>query len=121
GLRLAAHRRETLLEPGERSVGEVLFRAVCGGGAQALAQPCGAIRPGLRCDLVELDPGHTAALGQCAATILDAWIFSSASDAVVRTVIVGGRTVVSEGRHPGEEQARRRVAQAMRRLHDTAI
>ena len=92
GQRVTEHRRDGLLAEGETSVGEVLFRLAAAGGAQALAQPMGAIRPGLRCDMVELDPGHPALIGQIPATTLDAWIFSTASDAVVRTVIVGERS-----------------------------
>jgi formimidoylglutamate deiminase len=117
GQRLASHRRETLLAAGESSVGATLHRLAREGGARALDQPTGAIRPGLRCDLVELDPEHGALVGQMPETVLDAWIFSSASDAVVRTVVVAGREVVGDGRHPREEDARRRVAAVMRRRH----
>lgn len=92
GQRVTEHRRDGLLAEGETSVGEVLFGLAAAGGAQALAQPMGAIRQGLRCDLIELDPGHPSLIGQIPATILDAWIFSTASDAVVRTVIVGERS-----------------------------
>jgi formimidoylglutamate deiminase len=117
GQRLADHRRETLLTDGESSVGATLFAMARAGGARALDQPCGAIRPGLRCDLVELDPQHPALAGQTPETVLDAWVFSTASEAVVRTVLVGGRVVVHEGRHPEEEAARVRVAAVMRRVH----
>jgi formimidoylglutamate deiminase len=111
GQRLASHRRETLLEEGETSVGTVLFRLVAAGGAQALGQPAG------RCDLVELDPEHPALAGQTPDTVLDTWIFSSAADTIVRTVVVGGRVVVRDGWHPAEEEARRRVDAVMRRRH----
>ena len=117
GQRLASQRRETLLATGETSVGSVLFGAARAGGAQALAQPIGAVRPGLRCDLVELDPEHPALLGQAPATVLDAWIFSSASDMLVRTVLIGGRIVVAEANHPREAEPRRAVGAIMRRLH----
>jgi formiminoglutamate deiminase len=118
GQRLSSRRRETLLEEGEASVGAVLFRRARDGGAQALGQPSGALRPGLRCDLVELDPEHPALAGQTPETVLDAWIFSSSADRIVRTVVVGGHVAVREGRHPAEEDARRRVDAVMRRRHD---
>jgi formimidoylglutamate deiminase len=117
GQRLYSQRRDTLLLEGERSVAEVLFRLSCAGGAQALEQPMGGIRAGLRCDLVELDPNHPSLLGQSPETVLDAWIFSSTSESVVRTVLVGGRMVVADSRHPEEEPARREVDAVMRRLH----
>ncbi|HLH64762.1 MAG TPA: formimidoylglutamate deiminase [Solirubrobacteraceae bacterium] len=117
GQRLHSRRRETLLRDGELSVGAVLHGLALAGGAQALAQPCGAIAPGLRCDLVELDPDHPALAGQEPETVLDAWIFSSSSDAIVRTVLVGGREVVSAARHAAQEPARQRVDGVMRLLH----
>ncbi len=117
GQRVTARRRETLLGETETSVAETLFRLVRDGGAQALAQPAGALRPGRRCDLVELDPDHPALAGQTAATVLDAWVFSTASDTLVRTVLVAGRAVIEDGHHPAEEEARRRVDAVMRRRH----
>jgi formimidoylglutamate deiminase len=117
GQRLASHRREATLLADESSVGAALHRLAAAGGAQALSQPTGVIEAGARCDLVELDPDHGALLGQTPDTVLDAWIFSSASEAVVRTVLVGGTEIVSDGQHPAERDARRRVAAAMRRLH----
>ncbi|MGH3599593.1 MAG: formimidoylglutamate deiminase [Pseudonocardiaceae bacterium] len=117
GQRLCSHRRETALRPGETSVGEALHRLTGAGGAQALTQPTGAITPGLRCDLVELDPDDSALVGQMPETALDAWIFSSTSASIVRTVLVGGVEVVSDGHHPAEARARACVAAAMHRLH----
>ncbi|MGH2858683.1 MAG: formimidoylglutamate deiminase [Solirubrobacteraceae bacterium] len=114
GQRLSSHHRETLLAPGETSVGAVLHGLALDGGAQALAQPTRAIAPGARCDLVELDAEHPALAGQAPETALDAWIFSSASEAIVRTVLVGGREVIAEGRHALQDGARRRVAAVMR-------
>ena len=117
GQRLAGHRRETLLAPGEASVGAVLHGLALAGGAQALAQRTAATAPGARCDLVELDPEHPVLAGQVPETVLDAWIFSSASDTLVRTVLVGGQEVIGEGRHRHEQDARRRVAAVMRERH----
>lgn len=117
GQRLHSRRRETLLQGGEDSVGEVLHALALAGGAQALAQPAGAIEAGARCDLVELDPDHPALAGQVPAGVLDAWVFSGACESVVRTVLVAGREVVSGGRHPAQAAARRRVDELMRRRH----
>jgi len=117
GQRLAVRRRETLLQGEETSVGATLHRLACEGGAKALRQPTAAVEPGARCDLVELDPANCALAGQVPETVLDAWVFSSASDRVVRTVIVGGRVVVSDGSHPGERAARERVDAVMRARH----
>ena len=112
GQRLATHRRETLLTEGEVSVGATLHRLAGLGGAQALERSYGLV-PGARCDLVELDPDHATFAGQTPETALDAWIFSSASDTIVRTVLVAGRCVIREGHHALEQQARRRVHGSM--------
>jgi formimidoylglutamate deiminase len=119
GQRLATHRRETLLVDGETSVGATLHTLAGFGGAQALEQPTLEVAPGCRCDLVELDPDHPVLAGQTPETALDAWIFSSASDTLVRTVLVGGRAVVEHGHHPLEDEARRRAAAVMRARHGT--
>lgn len=117
GQRLASHRRETLLSGSESSVGATLHTLARAGGSQALDQPTAAIEPGARCDLVELDPRNPALVGQTPETVVDAWIFSSASERIVRTVVVGGRVVVDDGLHPLEEAARKRVADVMRVRH----
>lgn len=117
GQRLSSHRRESSLAAGESRVGATLHRLAGAGGAQALAQPTASIEAGARCDLVELDPEHPALAGQTPETVLDAWIFSSASEAIVRTVLVAGCPVIREGHHPREAEATRRAADAMRKLH----
>ena len=71
---------------------------LCAGGAQASARPVGALAPGLRCDLVELDPDHPTLVGHQGDALLDAWVFSGNANPV-RTVVVGGRAVVEAGRH----------------------
>ena len=118
GQRIVGHRRDSLLEDGESSVGAVLFGLAASGGAQALAQPIGGICPGLRCDLVELDPTHPSFAGQSPSTILDSWIFSTASDSLVRTVLIAGQPVIRDGHHPLERAARERVDAVMSKRHD---
>ena len=120
GQRLHSRRRETLLQDGEESVGFVLHALALVGGAQALAHPAGVIETGGRCDLVELDAEHPALAGQVSEGVLDAWIFSGACETLVRTVLVAGRQVVSGGRHPVHDAARRRVDAVMRRRHAAA-
>jgi formimidoylglutamate deiminase len=120
GQRLASHRRDTFIRDGETSVALTLHRLAAAGGAQALAQSSGSIAAGMRCDLVELDPEHGALVGQVPETALDAWVFSSASTSIVRTVMVAARIVVREGRHPLEDEGRRRLEGVMRDKHRRA-
>jgi hypothetical protein len=110
GQRLGSQRRDTLLAREESSTGATLHALTGLGGAQALAQPTGTIEADKRCDLFELDRDHPALAGQTTETVLDARIFSSASETIVRTVLGGGRVVVSDGQHPLPADAARRAA-----------
>lgn len=108
------------LRDGARSVaGEsparALLDAALAGGARAAAVPVGAIAPGMRCDLVELDDRHPSLLGAEGDDLLDAWAFG-APDRAVRTAVVAGRAVVEGGRHVRERAIFERFGAAMREL-----
>ncbi len=95
--------------------GRFLLEGVLAGGAIACGRPLGAIAPGLRCDLVELDAGHPLLAGHQGDGLLDAWVFSGGANAI-RTVIGGGRVVVEEGRHVEAEAIGAAYGGVMRRL-----
>lgn len=100
--RLHARRRNVLADESGLPVGASLWLRAARGGAQAVAQPVGAIAPGCRADLVVLDGDDPALAEQRAADVIDAAIFGPARNPV-RDVLVAGRFVVREGRHAGEE------------------
>ena len=112
--RLALERRNVLARDGE-STGLALYLAALAGGAQALAQPVGAIEVGRRADLVVLDGNDPALAEQPAGQLLDAAIFGPARR-VVRDVMVAGRWVIGEGHHADEEAILTRYRQTLRRL-----
>jgi len=112
--RLTRERRNLLARDGESS-GLVLYRAALAGGAQALAQPIGAIALGSRADLVVLDTEDPALVEQAPGNLLDAAIFGPGKRPV-RDVMVGGRWVIGEGHHGDEEAILHRYRQTMRRL-----
>ncbi|WP_083635164.1 formimidoylglutamate deiminase [Maricaulis sp. W15] len=96
GQRLTHRQRNLLTRPGT-STGHNLFDACLAGGAQALGQPMGRLQVGLRADLVELETRHPVLTGRRDDALLDSWLF--AGDArQVRSVHVGGRLCVTEGR-----------------------
>lgn len=97
------------------STGSRLLREALAGGAQALAQPMGALAPGNRADLVVLDADNSAFAAAGPEAWLDAWIFSGGRDCI-DTVVAGGTTLVEGGRHRGREAIVRRFREAMRRL-----
>lgn len=113
--RLRDHARAIASSEGRRHPGRALWEAALAGGAQACGRPIGAIAPGMRGDLVELDDTHPLLLGRAGDALLDAWLFSGQSNPV-RTVVCGGRAVVEAGRHIRAMTIRDAFAAAMRRL-----
>jgi formimidoylglutamate deiminase len=92
-----------------------LLKAALAGGARACARPIGAIAPGLRADIVVLDPDHPVLVARSGDALIDGWIFSG-NDTPVRDVMVGGHWVVREGHHVHEDQARADFTRRMRHL-----
>ncbi|MCB4824599.1 formimidoylglutamate deiminase [Roseicella aerolata] len=94
--------------------GRLLLQAALAGGAQASGRPIGAIAPGMRCDLVELDDHHPSLIGRTGDSLLDAWVFAGQANPV-RTVIAGGKRVVEGGRHIARLETADAFAGTMRR------
>ena len=106
GQRLKHQRRNVLGFTRGESLGGVLYRAACAGGAQALGQSVGALAPGYRADWLVLNTYDTALAEQRGDGLLDAAIFGPAR-MPVRDVMVGGIWQVRSGRHV---QARKALA-----------
>ncbi|HLY55914.1 MAG TPA: formimidoylglutamate deiminase [Stellaceae bacterium] len=83
----------------DRSTGRRLFDLAAAGGVAALGRASGAIEPGRRADIVVLDTDDPALCGRGGDALLDSWVFGTGAGAAVRDVLVGGRPVVSAGRH----------------------
>ena len=98
-----------------RASADRLYRSALAGGAQALAQPIGALAVGRRADIITLNPPTRASSGRAGDALLDGWIFA-ARDRPIRDVYVGGEQVVSEGRHRLRDAIGTRFAGVMRRL-----
>jgi formimidoylglutamate deiminase len=95
--------------------GRTLLDAALAGGAQVSARKIGAISPGHRADLVELDDTNPILYGRAQDSLLDAWIFSG-QHSPIRTVVCGGKPVVEAGRHIHAMTIRDAFRAAMRRL-----
>jgi len=115
GQRLSRRARNCAADGPGRSTGARLVRAALAGGAQALGRPIGALAPGLRADLVVLDPAHPSLLGRGGDLWLDGWVFAGPGTPV-RDVMVGGHWVVREGFHRSEGAIRAAYAAALGRL-----
>jgi formimidoylglutamate deiminase len=115
--RLRDHARAVATGDQNPHPGRTLLDGVLAGGAQASGRKLGAIAPGLRADLVELDDTHPLLLGRAGDALLDAWVFSGQGNPV-RTTVCGGKVVVEAGRHVRAMAIRDDFARAMRRLLD---
>jgi formimidoylglutamate deiminase len=114
--RLARLQRNVLAQPGGTGTGARLYRAALAGGAQALGRAIGEILPGKRADLVVLDPDHPVLAGRPLSRVLDAFVFGHQGNPITR-VMVGGRWVVTDGRHRDRDRTRAdylRVVQGLR-------
>ena len=99
----------------EQSTGARLYNEALAGGAQALGRAIGAIEAGKRADFVVLDAAHPD-LGGGTATALDAYIFVTGAG-LIKTVIVGGETVVVDGQHKHRDRITARYRKALRQLN----
>jgi len=99
----------------EAPVGRFLYATAAAGGARAIAQPNGGIARGRRADFVVLDADDPALAGQAVDDLLDAAIFGPCRHPV-RDVMVAGRWVVRDGRHPDERAVLQGYRSALARL-----
>jgi formimidoylglutamate deiminase len=99
----------------ERHPGRLLLDRVLSVGPDALGVPVGELTPGRRADMVVLDPEGPLLAGHGPATALDAWVLSGATSAV-RDVMVAGRWIVRDGRHPAQDSIEARYRATIRRL-----
>jgi len=110
------HRARNVLALGTGpSTGRSLYDGALAGGAQALGRRIGRIALGSRADIVVLDRTHPDMAAVSGDRWLDAYIFT-AGHAAINEVMVGGRTVVSGGRHHARDVITRGYIAAMRRL-----
>jgi len=112
--RLRDRTRNVLSRREGDSTGLELYTGALAGGAQALARSIGAIEAGRRADFVVLDADHSDLAGG-PRTWLDAYVFVAGS-ALIQSVIVGGETVVQDGRHTRRDAITPRYRKVVARL-----
>ena len=111
-----AHGARNVLGADAAPVGQWLYASAAKGGARALARPCGGIVAGARADLVVLNVDDAAFAGLPADALVDAAVFGPCRQPV-RDVMVSGRWVVRDGRHPRETETLSRYRREMLRLN----
>lgn len=112
--RMRSGQRNVLRAEGQ-SCGRFLYQHAALAGGRALGQAVGALQPGFRADLVELDVGHELLADREPDAMLDSWVFAGDSN-MIRSVWVAGRRVIEKGRHALEDRLRREF-----RLADRAV
>jgi formimidoylglutamate deiminase len=113
--RLALRGRNILARAPGESTGARLYRDALAGGAQATGRRIGAIAPGMRADLVVLDGAHPDIAAAEGDRVLDAFVFV-VGRAAIRNVVVGGASVVVDGRHRARAAIVRRYVATMARI-----
>jgi formimidoylglutamate deiminase len=73
---------------------------------------------GQRADLLVLDDQHADLYGKRCDALLDSLIFASHGTTPIRDVMSGGKWVVRDGRHAGEERNVAGYRQALQMLLD---
>jgi len=96
--RLKSGQRNVLPPFDVAATGRWLWQQASRAGAQALAQPAGALEPGRRADFVVLDAEHALLAGLDADRQLDTWLMTQRADLIAQ-VHVAGQCRVERGRH----------------------
>jgi formiminoglutamate deiminase len=114
--RLKARARNVMTVTEGESTGRSLYTRALAGGAQALGQPIGAIAPGHRADFVVLNADHPDLAGASGDDmVLDILIFSTGRG-LIRTVLAGGKPLVSAGRHHARDAIAQKYRDTVARL-----
>jgi len=115
GARLTSGRRTVLAGGPRRATARRLVEDAQAGGAQACGFDAGRIAVGSRADIVVLDTDHPLLAARRGDAWLDSWIFSG-NAGLARDVIVGGRTIIRDRRHPREDEIAERFKNTLGRL-----
>jgi formimidoylglutamate deiminase len=103
GQRLGTLRRLVGASVERPHCGARLWQGALAGGARALGRRIGSLAPGYRADLIGIDDRHPILAGRRGDGLLDALVFSGNVN-LVRDVMVGGRWIVRDGRHPRRDE-----------------
>lgn len=115
GRRLNAQKRVLSADENVPNAGAWLWLHAAAGGAKPCAAPIGKLQKGHRADFLVLNENAPSLFQRSGDTLLDAFVFAANGSATIRDVFVGGKRVISDSRHAGEEQAQRQFQRAMER------
>jgi formimidoylglutamate deiminase len=114
-LRLVQQQRAVLDQIDGRPIASRLLDCVTIHGAQALGVASGSLAPGEYGDMVSIDLKDLSVAGHTSETLLPILLFG-ANRAAIRDVVVNGKFIVRDGRHPLEEEIVGRYLELYRRI-----
>jgi formimidoylglutamate deiminase len=117
-LRLAQRERAVLDQIDGRPIASRLFDCATIQGAQALGIDSGSLALGEYGDMVTIDLADISVAGHAAETLLPLLVFG-ANRAAIRDVMVNGKLILRDGRHPLEEEIVAKYQQLYRRVWGT--
>jgi formimidoylglutamate deiminase len=114
-LRLAQQQRAVLDQIDGRPIATRLFECATVHGAQALGIHSGTLQPGEYGDMVSIDLEDISITGHTPEALLPLLVFG-ANRTAIRDVIVNGKIVLQDGRHPLQEEIVGRYQELYRRV-----
>jgi formimidoylglutamate deiminase len=102
-LRLVHKQRVILDQIDNVDLSTRLFSYATEGGARSLGVDAGKLQPGQMADFFTVDLNDPSIAGASAAELLPMVVFSLSRSAI-RDVVVGGRTVLSDGHHEAQQE-----------------
>jgi formimidoylglutamate deiminase len=114
-LRLERQQRAILDQIGEQTLASRLFDCATLHGARALGVPAGEFVPGAFADFITVDLDEVSIAGNSGEDLLPLAVFSLSRSAI-RDVVVNGRWVVRDQRHPLQQEIVSRFKDLHRRL-----
>ncbi|HTS76528.1 MAG TPA: formimidoylglutamate deiminase [Bryobacteraceae bacterium] len=109
---LRMNRLERAVLPGS---GRTLFESATRSGARSLMAPSGWFEPRRAADFFTVDLNDPSIAGADAATLIDNVMFSLERTAI-RDVVVNGKRIVCDGRHPLQEEITREFVKVQKEL-----
>ncbi len=114
-LRLERQQRAILDQIGEQTLASRLFDCATVNGARALGVPAGELTAGSSADFFTVDLDDVSIAGNSGNDLLPLAVFSLSRSAI-RDVMVNGRWVVRDQRHPLQEEIVSRFKELHRKL-----
>lgn len=105
GQRLLHRSRNVLATAETPQVADYLYAAALAGGARAAGRPIAGLAVGQQADFITLEHAHPDLLERPAAAWLAALVFAEHGAQAIRDVTLGGRRLVTAGRHADETAA----------------